>query len=200
MAVIAGVAAGDVVVGLAGSGRAVMAGEAGAGNTAVIESYRGPGRGRVASVAGITARNVVGGPAFGNIAIVTTCTGTDYRSVVNARNDLPREGIVTICAVVRGSEMTNRFLAGWYSRSERVARNTTVWRSLEYAVQMAILALGLYVTSNQRESRGKVVEGAGGGRARIGVAREACDNNCEKCSKQHSGKTGSPQLHDSCSW
>lgn len=134
MAVIAGVAAGDVVVRLAGGGGAVVAGEAGAGGTAVIESYRGPGRGRMAIVTGIPARNVVGRPAFGNIAVVTTCTGTDYRSMVNPRNDLPWEGIVTIGAVVRGSEMINRLLASWYSRSKCVAGNTTVWRSLEYAV------------------------------------------------------------------
>ena len=199
MAVITGIAAGDVVVRLAGSGGAVVAGEAGPGDTSVIESYRGPRRGRVAIITGTPARNVFGRPAFGNIAIVTTCTGTDYRSVVNPRNDLPRDGIVTIGAVVRGSEMINRFLAGWYSRGKCVAGNTTVWRSLEYAVQMAILALGFDVTANQRKSRGKVVEVAGSGRARIGVAREARDDNSEKRSKQPSGETGSRRTHDSCS-
>jgi hypothetical protein len=200
VAVIAGIAAGDVVVRLAGGGGAVVAGEAGAGDTAVIESYRGPGRGRVAIIAGIPARNVVGRPAFGNCAIVTTCTGTDYRSVVDPRDNLPREGIVTIGAVVRGSEMIDRFLAGWYSRGKCVAGNTTVWRSLEYAVQMTILALGLYMTANQRKSRGKVVEVAGSGRARIGIARQARDDNREKRSKQPSGEMGSRRLHDSCSW
>ena len=199
MAVIAGIAAGDVVVRLAGGGGAVVAGEAAAGNTAVIESYRGPGRGCVAIVAGIPTRNVVGRPALGNIAIVTTCTGTDYRSVVNPRNNLPREGIVTIGAVVSGSEMINRFLAGWYSRGKCVAGNTTVWRSLEYAVQVTILALGLYVTANQRKSRGKVIEVAGCSRARIGIARQAGDDNREKRSKPP-GETGSRRLHDSCSW
>ena len=42
---------------------------------------------------------------------------------------------------------------------------------------MTILALGFDVTANQRESRVKVVEVAGSGRARIGIARQARDDS-----------------------
>ena len=170
MAVIAGIAAGDVVAGLAGGGGAVVAGEAGTDDAIVIKPCQGPGRGCMTIIAGARARNMSCGTAPGDVAIVAANTCTDYRAMVNTRDDFPRDGIVTIGTTVRGSEMIDRLLARRYARGECVAGSTTVWRSLKYSVDMAICALGVDVIANQRKPRGKVVEVAGSGRAAVGSA------------------------------
>ena len=99
--------------------------------------------------------------------------------MINTRDDFPRDGIVTIGTIVRGSEMIDRLLARRDARSECVTGNTAVRRSLKNPVDMTIFALGVDVIANQRKPRGKVVEVAGSGRAPVGSARHACDHNCE---------------------
>jgi hypothetical protein len=123
-----------VVAGLTGRGGTVVAGEAGARNTGVINPPCHPGRSCMTIVAAVAAGNVSRRPALSNVAIMAICTCSNHRAVVNSRDDFPCERIVTFSAVVRGPEMIKRFLAGRYARCKGMARKTTARCSFEYAV------------------------------------------------------------------
>ena len=86
MAVITGIAAGDVVVRLAGSGGAVVAGEAGANDASMIDARDGfPGGGAVTVLADVGGRDVLTVLAGGGGAVVAACATAGDAGVIEDR-------------------------------------------------------------------------------------------------------------------
>ncbi len=109
MTVFANVCGQDVHWSLTGSFHAVVTTDAVAGDVDVVEVCRCPGDGRVAVVAIVAARDVIGRFASRDCAVMARAAAPQYLRVIHAIHWLPHLGVVAIGTVVRGRYVRSRF-------------------------------------------------------------------------------------------
>ena len=78
----------------------------------MIEHCARPGVGAVAVIALITAGDVVGGFAFGLLAVVATGTAAEYRRMVHPGHRTEGVGAMTVLTEIGGGDVTGGFALG----------------------------------------------------------------------------------------
>lgn len=173
---IAGFVGGNMAGMLARRDIAVMAAFTGAGHLGVIDmAYPPPAEGGVAELAGVAREDVIAALALCGTAVVAGKTVTRYRAVIEP-GDMPSHRGMAIIALVIAADMVHRLARGIGIVMTTVTQQGS---AREASIDVALIALDVFVFACQRKAGGEVI--VVGGYSQCLIREESA----KYCQKQH---------------